>query len=880
MGPVTLGQRVSVRGESGVVRYIGSARFAPGEWIGVELDRPHGRNDGSVQDIRYFECQNPGNYGVFVRADVLDETSSPRRNSAAGPDVKTVVHKLQIKLKAAMEEIGRSKTTIAELQAELDKKGSAQDELEGSLEQATVELEYLRTHNTELTQSLESLREKYDILSTDYSIVNEELEIYKELERAVSSSSPQGPVSVEDFQTLLQHNKKLELALSSLRNVCEDAQESKAKTIELLNTKTSEFADLKESYEALNQRLEASESVIGQLQEELEISADSRSIIEYLTSENEQLQAKLSELTQSVNELTELHEMDNSIEENRALAEMEFKQSIKALQTELSSHKSDLEKLQSTNRALFEESNDLKRKLVEGQSPNDTRQYEELILETKKLRVAHSQASLSNGILSDSNKEISTLTGRLVPDEFKSQIELIKSLKKSHAVVSSLLSQMQNFPISSLKFEACLSLLGLASSIELLECVAEFVHLKEQQDHETLEQVVSDFESNLEKAVTRYIPTDIFTLDLSFAVRLTQITDEIADAFTTANSAHAKYTFSMFEADLSISVDVAKHISSTYTRDITALASVNKELAEFVSCGEALRAKAMSCKKQIIERPDEDLKCHIVSYPRSSFISPVLIGDLKKIESEVGLEEDELVEIFSAPSFSWQDRMRLVKDYSAELPARPEFETQSHKSVYHVLSSMTREQIQEIATTNPMMEAQIMEKTQKIDELYLQIELLEKNMSSAIAGKDGELRTAGELLFQLREECRLLKQQSEDLLQANKELSAQLDALRSADHFSDYQQVPVFENLQAMKEYTKTMALVDEISLLKRMVRSKSSMGHMNASNESWLTEPLTSRRKDMSHSPGVRMLQAAHNKRKDAARLSKAIIAGAKKHH
>ncbi|KAF8001656.1 hypothetical protein HF325_004157 [Metschnikowia pulcherrima] len=153
-------------------------------------------------------------------------------------------------------------------------------------------------------------------------------------------------------------------------------------------------------------------------------------------------------------------------------------------------------------------------------------------------------------------------------------------------------------------------------------------------------------------------------------------------------------------------------------------------------------------------------------------------------------------------------------------------------------------------------------------------------MSSAIAGKDGELRTASELLFQLREECRLLKQQSEDLLQVNKDLLAQLDALRSADHFSDYQQVPVFENLQAMKKYTKTMALVDEISLLKRMVRSKSSMGHMNALNESWLTEPLTSRRKDMSHLPGVRMLQAAHNKRKDAARLLKAIIADAKKHH
>ncbi|KAL1492379.1 hypothetical protein ABEB36_010633 [Hypothenemus hampei] len=68
---VVLGESVLIRpyNSSGVVAYIGGTEFASGTWIGVELDAPKGRNDGSVGGVRYFSCKSK--HGMFVRADKL-----------------------------------------------------------------------------------------------------------------------------------------------------------------------------------------------------------------------------------------------------------------------------------------------------------------------------------------------------------------------------------------------------------------------------------------------------------------------------------------------------------------------------------------------------------------------------------------------------------------------------------------------------------------------------------------------------------------------------------------------------------------------------------------------------------------------------------------
>uniref|UniRef100_A0A671P249 Dynactin subunit 1 n=1 Tax=Sinocyclocheilus anshuiensis TaxID=1608454 RepID=A0A671P249_9TELE len=370
--PVKVGSLVEVigKGQRGTVAYIGATLFASGKWVGVILDEPKGKNDGTVQGKRYFTCEE--NHGIFVRQSQLIDEGGNSATSPETPDsgvakllkkgaseeeslraqVKDLEEKLETlrmkrsegkaklkemeKHKIQLEQLQEWKSKMQEQQNELQKqlkeaKKEAREALEAkdrymeemadtadAIEMATLDKEMAEERAESLQQEVEALKEKVEELSMDLEILKHEIE----------EKGSDGAASSFHVKQMEEQNGRLKEALVRMRDLSSSEKQEHVKLQKQMEKKNSELETLRAQKEKLQEEMKQAEAMIDELKEQVDAALGAEEMVETLTERNLDLEEKVRELRETVSDLEAINEMNDELQENSRETELELREQL------------------------------------------------------------------------------------------------------------------------------------------------------------------------------------------------------------------------------------------------------------------------------------------------------------------------------------------------------------------------------------------------------------------------------------------------------------------------------------------------------------------------------------------------------------------------
>uniref|UniRef100_A0A669C3U5 Dynactin subunit 1 n=1 Tax=Oreochromis niloticus TaxID=8128 RepID=A0A669C3U5_ORENI len=375
---------VTGKGQRGTVAYIGATLFASGKWVGVILDEPKGKNDGTVQGKRYFTCEE--NHGIFVRQSqiqVVEDGSSAtspdtpesgttktlKQKGEQGPQliltflkhneeeslraqVKDLEEKLEtLKMKrtedkAKLKELEKHKIQLEQLQEWKTKMQEQQGELQKQLKEAkkeareaqeakerymeemsdTADAIEMATLDKEMAEErAESLQVEVDTLKEKVEELSMDLEI---LRHEISEKGSDGAASSYQVKQLEEQNSRLKEALVRMRDLSASEKQEHVKLQKQTEKKNVELETLRTQKEKLQEELKQAEATIDELKEQVDAALGSEEMVETLTERNLDLEEKVRELRETVTDLESINEMNDELQENARETEMELREQL------------------------------------------------------------------------------------------------------------------------------------------------------------------------------------------------------------------------------------------------------------------------------------------------------------------------------------------------------------------------------------------------------------------------------------------------------------------------------------------------------------------------------------------------------------------------
>ncbi|XP_026295576.1 restin homolog isoform X3 [Apis mellifera] len=688
-----IGDRVIVSSsqgsKTGVLRYYGTTEFAVGEWCGVELDDPIGKNDGSVNDKRYFECRPK--YGLFAPAHKVSRSPTSKRSSC-------MVHR----------------PTGAALNTSLRKTGSRESLVSIS--------SIVSTTSTATRTGVSAARKPGLRTSTPARITLQET--LKEKEQEIEILRKERDLERERITKAANQADQAEQSLISIVKEYEQYREKMQKTVS-------------EAEVAFSKLLEEKNALVLQLEEEKRKCEDLLFRFEEESINKDDIQKERSEqcVVNTVNE-NRIKDLEKQLlEERERVAQLEH-DSIKLFETEeelsrlrnevscvTAQEKNQFEDLQNRNKILEETKNNLEKEMQE-----EKLLMERYITQIKELELKLNENQQENAFHKES--EIS----------LKKEIErAIKDLQEKNILIENMKKEFEN-NTSSLKEE-------LHKAIETIENIKkestsekELLIFKYEKIVEEKENLLKVKTKELELESKKQLEVQNIALENLKTENINQI-NKLSESFNEQlNMKDLKIKEVCIQLDqkicetekllteLSIQIDINKKKDEELSTALKKLEELNEKLKLMEEKNSLLSKQIQEYQSKTednfkIVQEKQKLEHDIASLMATEVTSS---AQLKKLSEELKVKEKELLDLRSTTAAEIEE---LTKRYQNQIEEKVKCieEANAYISQKSLLLSKLENDVLELKSILANKDEEIKNLTQKTLELQDALTLSEKN---------------------------------------------------------------------------------------------------------------------------------------------------------